>query len=326
MKKILLATLFVSHIGNAQIINFPDANFKANLLASNSSNNIAKDLNGNSFKIDANNDNQIDVSEALMVKELQPNPFESPTFNYESIVGILYFTNMETFNLGASNTTAIDVSGLINLKFLYFRNCPVSTLDVTNCSALEEIVTSSANLTSVDLSTLVNLRIFSAPICPITELDLSHNMHLDILDLMHCEALVSLNIRNGSIESQRNLYECYNLQYVCCDDDEYDSVQMLMNYIPISNAGLTTNCDLSTVESDILSSIKPYPNPVSDYLYFANISKIYRVECYTIDGRLLRTIEGKSVNQINVSDLTSGVYIVKVNSDNGSSNFKIIKE
>ena len=35
-------------VGNAQIINFPDANFKASLVNSSSTNYVAKNLSGNS--------------------------------------------------------------------------------------------------------------------------------------------------------------------------------------------------------------------------------------------------------------------------------------
>lgn len=43
MKHFLFILLFAS-ISNAQIVNIPDANFKAKLLAADTSNTIAKDL------------------------------------------------------------------------------------------------------------------------------------------------------------------------------------------------------------------------------------------------------------------------------------------
>ena len=72
MKKLyfaLIAFCFLS-FANAQIINITDANFKAKLLAANSSNEIAKNLVGNYFKIYANNDGEIQESEALTVSYL----------------------------------------------------------------------------------------------------------------------------------------------------------------------------------------------------------------------------------------------------------------
>src|SRR5215471_16241233 len=54
----------------AQIVNIPDANFKAKLLAADTTNNIAKDSNINWIKIDINNDGNIDITEASRVAYL----------------------------------------------------------------------------------------------------------------------------------------------------------------------------------------------------------------------------------------------------------------
>lgn len=53
---------------NAQVINFIDPNFKAKLLLSSTSSNIAISLNNTFLKIDANNNGEIEESEALAVK------------------------------------------------------------------------------------------------------------------------------------------------------------------------------------------------------------------------------------------------------------------
>ena len=52
----LLYFLMLSLGINAQNISIPDANFKAMLMLSSPTNYVAKDLNGNWVKIDANND------------------------------------------------------------------------------------------------------------------------------------------------------------------------------------------------------------------------------------------------------------------------------
>ena len=72
MKKIyfVFVAFFTIFISNAQIINFPDANFKAKLLSASTSNSIAKNAAGTSIKIDANNNGQIEQSEALLVHKL----------------------------------------------------------------------------------------------------------------------------------------------------------------------------------------------------------------------------------------------------------------
>lgn len=46
----------------AQIVNIPDTNFKAKLLAANTTNSIAADSFNNNIKIDINNNGEIEVS------------------------------------------------------------------------------------------------------------------------------------------------------------------------------------------------------------------------------------------------------------------------
>lgn len=61
MKKyyFLLLICFSLTQTSAQIVNFPDANFKNKLLEAGVTNTIAKDLNNNYCKIDVNNDKEI---------------------------------------------------------------------------------------------------------------------------------------------------------------------------------------------------------------------------------------------------------------------------
>ena len=113
MKKtyfLLLALCLFTSV-TAQIINFPDANFKAKLLASNTTNEIAKDINGNKIKIDANNNGEIEFNEALNVFELWIS-FAS----ISSLDGIENFTNLKTLNCSYNQITNLDFTGLNNLK------------------------------------------------------------------------------------------------------------------------------------------------------------------------------------------------------------------
>ena len=57
-------------VSNAQIVNIPDANFKAYLLSANTTNYIALDANNNPIVINSNGDNEIQLSEASLVKTL----------------------------------------------------------------------------------------------------------------------------------------------------------------------------------------------------------------------------------------------------------------
>ncbi len=92
----------------------------------------------------------------------------------------------------------------------------------------------------------------------------------------------------------------------------------------VSSLGLQV-VGLAEITADEVQYV--YPNPVDDYLHFKSPSNylVTNVDIYTCDGHFSgrRTI---SNNQILVSDLKPGVYIIHLtNSDNGIS-FKIIKQ
>ncbi|WP_396194677.1 hypothetical protein [Flavobacterium sp.] len=56
MKKLYFLLFLMSGWANAQIVNIPDANFKGRLLAANPTNEIARDIAGNTMTIDQNGD------------------------------------------------------------------------------------------------------------------------------------------------------------------------------------------------------------------------------------------------------------------------------
>ena len=91
MKKLytFLILAFTVVIGNAQIVNIPDANFKAALLAATPTNTIAKNLAGHYFKIDSNDNGEIEVLEAAQVSTLAVS-----TASISSLEGISNFISL----------------------------------------------------------------------------------------------------------------------------------------------------------------------------------------------------------------------------------------
>jgi hypothetical protein len=103
MKKLytLLVIALIGYVGKAQIVNIPDANFKAKLLEASPSNQIAStqtpDINANvtTFsKIDTNDDGEIQVSEALAIKWLSVR-----ISSISDLTGIESFTNLITLSV-----------------------------------------------------------------------------------------------------------------------------------------------------------------------------------------------------------------------------------
>lgn len=114
MRKIFLILAFLSAlIASAQIINIPDANFKAKLLSANPSNQIASTETPNipfgasayyggtcsSYNsIDTNNDGEIQVSEASAIKFLNIYRNVTDSIIYDC-TGIGSFVNLVFFKI-----------------------------------------------------------------------------------------------------------------------------------------------------------------------------------------------------------------------------------
>lgn len=78
------------------------------------------------------------------------------------------------------------------------------------------------------------------------------------------------------------------------------------------------------------NSISVYPNPAKDILNISNSNQsfINAIEVTDINGRLVKSQKFSNVNdiQVNISDLSKGVYMLKAVSDKGAVIKKIVKE
>ena len=70
-----------------------------------------------------------------------------------------------------------------------------------------------------------------------------------------------------------------------------------------------------------------YPNPVFDKLFIQTDVENASVEIFSLDGRLLKSfITYNNVTTTDFTDVTTGIYIVKVTNGNAVKTIKIIKQ
>ena len=82
------------------------------------------------------------------------------------------------------------------------------------------------------------------------------------------------------------------------------------------------------VEEMLVSNVKIYPNPASDKLYIATETEVEEVVVYTITGVVVSqqsTDNRQQTLTIDLSDLKSGIYFVKVVTENGNVVKRIVK-
>lgn len=96
-------------------------------------------------------------------------------------------------------------------------------------------------------------------------------------------------------------------------------------FLFLDTLGFTST--LATDQFDALE-ISVYPNPANDLVTISNTTNaiISNVEMTDLNGRIVKnTSLNATEGQINISDLSTGVYLMKVSSDQGSTTKKIIK-
>ena len=79
---------------------------------------------------------------------------------------------------------------------------------------------------------------------------------------------------------------------------------------------------------ELSSSLNVYPNPVNDKLYIETEVKIENVAIYTITGVMVgqqTTDNGQQTLTIDLSELNSGIYFIKISTDNGEIVKRIVK-
>jgi len=272
MKKLyFLILIIVSFTVKAQIVNIPDANFKAKLLSAAVSNSQVASSSTPVFvnsnwavpdycKIDINNDGEIQVSEALNIKWLKIQT----VFDVADLTGLEAFTNLEYF-LCTDNSilNTINVSQNINLKVLKIGNNNFSTLDVSNNINLLDLACNNSNLTNLNITNNPLLKRLLCYNNNISVLDFSNNPNLEYLqcgnnslttiDASICPLLTTLtchgnNLININIKNNNNTWLTMhfdympNLQYICADEEDIAMINQKINIYGYTNCNVNSYC------------------------------------------------------------------------------------
>jgi uncharacterized repeat protein (TIGR01451 family) len=247
----LALVLLCAFVGKAQIINFPDAAFKAKLLEADATNTIASTqtpeyglINGSGnytwfsssyTKIDTNNDGEIQVSEALAIKYLDVSGLYNLPGIIANLTGVESFTNLLALKCNLNIITTLNVSGLTNLQGLECRFNHISNLDMSGLTNLKRINCSSNQLPSLNVSGLTNLKnlwcgsnqLPSLNVSGLTNLEIlwCNNNLLPNLNVIGLTNLKELNCENNQLPSL-NVSSLINIQYLYCSNNQLPSLNV----------------------------------------------------------------------------------------------------
>jgi uncharacterized protein YjbI with pentapeptide repeats len=364
MKKLYftLLLLVVANWSESQIINIPDTHLKNRLLSANTTFNIASDINGNFMVIDTNHDHEIQLNEALAVYKLSISQsfvtdltglteFTNLTelysdvnfltntivdlsgltqlhkivFRYSNLTGVIFPSPnvLVHINFQDNNLTAMDLTVLPMLKVAYlFQN----NLESINLSGLDInlLDLSWNNLSQLDLSNFNTFNLY----CDhnnLTSLDISDCPDLMIFDASHND-LHFLNVKNGGSFIGLSLSDNPNIESICADAFEINYIQEKLNQMGNTNCTLTSDCNLGGIDASF-NQFAIAPNPAYDRISIQTNpqEEIKSISIYDMMGRHVLNRSYVS-DYIDISELQTGAYVIRIFANNETSSLRFIKK
>ena len=87
---------------------------------------------------------------------------------------------------------------------------------------------------------------------------------------------------------------------------------------------------MSSINSGIWEGLSIHPKPVVDEfsLELPNLNQNLEISIYDSQSKLIEKFNVSSVNiiKVNMSQYSSGIYFIKLNTEEASHDFKIVKE
>ncbi len=279
---ITILILGLSTTSFAQITQIPDTNFEQALI----------DLGIDS---DGIVNGQVLTSDVETVISLNLNHK-----GIDDITGIEDFAALEILDVTGNYLLVLDVSNNLQLKELY-------------CSS------DSAGFNM-----------------PVSSLDLTNNTNLEILygeNLIFLESLDAKNGNNGILnitlpcEFEGEPCQLTELDCVKVDDElaannnepPYNGWYLAANFV------YSEDCILGVSENNS-STYSIHPNPAQNELFITaqNTTQNLKIKIFNIEGKLLstQTLEVANKTSIDVSSLTSGMYFLNIEDENGNTTIK----
>ncbi|HEY0091068.1 MAG TPA: T9SS type A sorting domain-containing protein, partial [Flavobacterium sp.] len=125
------------------------------------------------------------------------------------------------------------------------------------------------------------------------------------------------------------LFKIKTLESLAVGSEVLNTADIFFDYnAPIvTNESRTTFQSLSIPENAIDQSIVIYPNPTNNIVNIDCNNSIKTIQLYDVQGRILQTlIVNANTKRLDVSDQSSGIYFIKVTTENGAKVEKLVKE
>ncbi|WP_435415418.1 leucine-rich repeat domain-containing protein [Polaribacter aestuariivivens] len=255
--------------------------------------------------IDTSGDGTISIAEAAAYT----GTLDLSGTGITDIEGLQAFTGITTLNISGNGIT--DLSPLTGSTFSVIskRTGKIKKIHKTVAMSLEVIVLSNNNFEVLDLNSFTSL----------TSLDISNNSNLKTVSFQ--------NGNNANITSF-NAVNTPNLSCILVDDV---NATYLSTWTKDSKSEFVANeaeCRakiLSTEQLDVSKNTFVFPNPIKNKLSINlnNSLVLQKVEVYSVQGKKIKVTKS---DLIDFTNFASGIYLVKIFTDNGITTKRVVKE
>lgn len=320
--------LLASFSVEAQIVNIPDANFKAKLLEASPSNTIAQNSSNQNIKIDINDDGEIQESEALLVRKLDVS-----NALISSLEGINSFINIRELLVNDNSLTSLNLNGLTSINYLEIKNNQIVSQDDlllnTNTEQSLRLYIGGNLLSSFNLNSFINnnvifrLNLISLTNNPIVDLNVElenytfpiamviNNTLLDVIEAQ-INFPLSLYISNNSSLQTVNLNYQINQNFVGI----YIEQNQILNSISIQSDNIGINGSgggsVTIMNNNSLNSLNLSGLVTNLSLYISNCPlPLINIENSRFNNTV--TIQNINAEQIDLSSVGFGQYFITEN-------------
>ncbi|QSE99252.1 BspA family leucine-rich repeat surface protein [Fulvivirga lutea] len=254
------------------VVNIPDANFKAALLANGSINTDGDPT-------------EISYQEAEVINNLQ-----LAGLNISDLTGIEAFTALNVLAANNNNLTSIDLTNNESLDYLSLSGNDLTEIDLSNNPTLIEVILSNNQLTEIDLGNNGQITTLWVDQNDITSIDLSNNLLLEDLRLDRNPNLSGLNISVNDQLTVLHAYSCNISNLNVSNNTLLEGLFIYGNPITAINLSGLTNLDDLRVGGLSISTLDLSDNPNLRFLRASGM------------GLTSLTLEGSSLVQLFVQN------------------------
>ena len=267
-----------------EYVNIPDPNFKAALVSN--------------LSINTDEDTEISVAEA----EAYNLSLSVSSRFITDLTGIEAFVNITSLYCQKNKLTSLDVSQNTALVTLHCYNNELESIDLSSNTVLKYFYADGNKFTSLDVSNNTVLKELVFQNNEVTSIVVSNKPDLTKISCHH-NKLSSLDVSNNLVLGQ--LYATNNPDLTCIKVNDLDKITSYWQKDDAASFSLSCGSELGLFSfQEQNQSLSIYPNPATSTIYVAE----GEIQVFDQLGNLI--ITAVSNGKVDISTLESGVYIV----------------